>query len=294
MNQFEEMANKLEKTGEFRILRKLNPRTVLTPYDGSERKNGLVVDVETTGLDPNQDEIIELAMVPFSYSLDGRIFEIKPHFQALQQPSKPISDEIIKITGITNEMVASRSIDVEAVKPIVSSADIIIAHNAGFDRKFLEKFCDAFILKPWGCTINEIPWREEGFDGAKLGYLANSMGFFFDAHRASGDCLATLEILSRTLPKSGIPAFGLLLKNARETTYRIWAENSPFDFKDLLKARGYRWNSGNDGHPKSWYLDINTANLESELSYLKQDIYQREEDIVVTKLTAFDRYSARV
>lgn len=294
MNQFDEMAKKLENTGEFKVLRRLTSRTVITPYDGSELKNGLVVDVETTGLDSNKDEIIELAMVPFSYSLDGRIFEVKPHFQALQQPSKPIPEEITKITGITNEMVAGKSIDVEAVKPIVFSSDIIIAHNASFDRRFLEKFCDAFILKPWGCTAKEIPWKEEDFDGAKLGYLANSMGFFFDAHRASDDCLATLEILSKTLPKAGILAFASLLKNARETTYRVWAENSPFDFKDLLKGRGYRWNSGNDGHPKSWYLDINTANLESELAYLKKDIYQSEQDIVVTKLTAFDRYSVRV
>jgi DNA polymerase-3 subunit epsilon len=294
MNQHEEMAKILEHTGAFRVLRRLTSRTVITPDDGSELKNGLVVDVETTGLDPNKDEIIELAMVPFSYSLDGRIFDVKPHFQGLQQPSKSIPDEITRITGITNEMVAGKSIDLEAVNPIVSSSDIIIAHNASFDRRFLEKFCDAFILKPWGCTFKEIPWKEEGFDGAKLGYLANSMGFFFDAHRASDDCLATLELLSKILPIAKISAFGALLKNARETTYRVWAENSPFDFKDLLKARGYRWNSGNDGRPKSWYLDINTTNLESELSYLKKDIYQREQDIVVTKLTAFDRYSARV
>ena len=294
MSQFEEMAEKLESTGEFKILRRLAYRTVITPDDGSELKNGLIVDVETTGLDFSKDEIIELAMVPFSYSLDGRIFEVKPNFQALQQPSQPITEEITKITGIPNEMVAGRSINFEAVKPIVSSSDFIIAHNASFDRRFLEKFCDAFILKPWGCTFKEIPWKEEGFDGAKLGYLANSFGFFFDAHRAYDDCQATLEILSKPLPKAGVSVFGMLLKNARETTYRVWAENSPFDFKDLLKARGYRWSSGNDGRPKSWYLDIDAANLENELSYLKKDIYQREQEIIVTKLTALDRYSVRV
>ena len=81
---------------------------------------------------------------------------------------------------------------------------------------------------------------------------------------------------------------------ARHPTCRVWAEGSPFDFKDILKARGYRWNDGNDGQPKSWYRDVPEDSLDEELLYLNREIYQREADVPVVKITAFDRFSDRV
>ena len=63
----EEMAAALEATGEYRVLRKVQQRTTIIPADGSPIRKGVFVDVETTGLDPDRHEIIELAMVPFTY-----------------------------------------------------------------------------------------------------------------------------------------------------------------------------------------------------------------------------------
>jgi DNA polymerase III subunit epsilon len=294
MIDFEEAAKQMEASGNYKVLRKLVSRKIINKPDGTPTRNGLFVDVETTGLDYQKDEIIELAMVPFTYSVDGRIFEVGEAFSALREPSIPITEEITAITGITNEMVAGKSIDADEVNSFASSANLVIAHNAGFDRKFLEDFADAFQTKAWGCSLNEVPWQEEGFDGGKLGYLANSMGFFFDAHRATDDCLASIEILSKTLPVSGVTALSKLLENARKKTFRIWAENAPFDFKDILKARGYRWNDGNDGRPKSWYFDVAEDELEGEKSYLVEEIYQRDREVLVTEMTAYDRYSVRV
>jgi hypothetical protein len=51
----------------------------------------------------------------------------------------------------------------------------------------------------------------------------------------------------------------LLLENARRKTIRIWAEQAPFDLKDELKKRGYRWSSGDEGRRKAWYVDIDEA-----------------------------------
>ncbi|SCA55934.1 DNA polymerase III epsilon subunit and related 3'-5' exonuclease [Candidatus Terasakiella magnetica] len=294
MNDYEGMAKALEETGQYKVLRKLTPKQFINPYDGTETRNGLFVDVETTGLDYLKDEIIEIAMVPFTYSVDGRIFEVKEAFQGLREPSEPISEEITAITGITNDMLKGQSIDVDEVNAFASTVNLVIAHNASFDRKFLENFAGVFETKAWGCSVKEVPWTEEGYDGAKLGYLANSMGFFFDAHRATDDCLASIEILSKKLPATGCLAFFKLLENARKTTYRIWAENAPFDFKDILKGRGYRWNPGNDGRPKAWYIDVLEDELDAEENYLKEEIYQRDVDVFSTKITAYDRYSVRV
>jgi hypothetical protein len=126
---------------------------------------GLVVDVETTGLDPQRDEIIELAMTPFNYSLDGTVFSVGDSFQGLRQPSEPIAPEITAITGITNEMVAGQVIDPAEVAKFAAPASLIIAHNAAFDRRFLERFSDVFSTKPWACSFSQVDWAAEGFEG---------------------------------------------------------------------------------------------------------------------------------
>ena len=84
-----------------------------------------------------------------------------------------------------------------------------------------------------------------------------------------------------------------LLERARQPTWRIWAENSPFDLKDVLKARGYRWNGEGSGSPKAWFIDVTDDAREAELAFLNAEIYQGEIELLVQKLTAYDRFSDR-
>lgn len=118
----EGLAAQLNASGDYRIQKRLRTRTIVTAEDGTPTRMGLFIDVETTGLDLQKDEIIELAMVPFTYSLDGRIFEIRRAFQGFQEPSAPISAAITKITGITDDMVAGHRIDSEEVRSFASGA----------------------------------------------------------------------------------------------------------------------------------------------------------------------------
>ena len=285
----------LEGSDDFRVLRRMVDRREYHAPDGAETKLGIVLDVETTGTNPDTDEIIELAMLPFRFSPDGRIFDVLDAFDELQEPtSGVVPPEITRITGITTEMVRGKTISLENASKIAAPAAIVIAHNARFDRRFVEKAFPVFSTKAWACSMTEIPWREEQFEGLKLEYLAMKSGFFYDAHRAEADCRASLELLSRPLPQSGELALSVLLQNARKSTCRVWAENSPFDFKDILKARGYRWNAGDNGKPRSWYRDVSEDELVGELAFLKSDIYQREADIPVSRFGPFDRFSDRV
>jgi DNA polymerase-3 subunit epsilon len=288
------MIRTLEATGQFRILRRLGERVPVEPPSGIVPKLAIYLDTETTGLDPAKDEIIELAMIPFTYGDDGTIYEIGTPFQAFREPSQPIPPEITLLTGITDEMVAGHTISVEEVAAFIEPAVLIIAHNAGFDRLFAERFCEAFTFKSWACSVSQIPWKEEGFPGTRLAYLASHMGFFFDGHRAVEDCRAAIELLALPLPRSGRTGLAALLECARLPTWRIWAENSPFDLKDVLKVRGYRWNDGSNGKPRAWWADIPDERRESELTFLVQEIYQREIDLRPVLITAFDRFSDRV
>ena len=288
----EAMVAALEATGDYRVLRRLRTRTIITPLpDCVKTWLGIMLDTETTGLDPARDEIIELAMVPFTYGRDGTIFEVREPFQRLREPSRPIPAEVTALTGIDDAMVSGHTIDPAEVTAFVSPASLVIAHNAGFDRKFVERFCETFTTKAWGCSQSQVPWSEEGFEGTKLTYLLAGCGLFHGAHRATDDCRAAIEILSHPLPKSGVYAMAKLLDEARATTCRIWATGTPFDLKDGLKARGYKWNDGSDGRLKAWFIDMPEDKSESELSFLRSEIYQRDVDIPVTRITAYDQFS---
>jgi len=101
--------------------------------------------------------------------------------------------------------------------------------------------------------MTEVNWVAEGFEGLKLAYLAMGAGFFYDRHRAANDCLAAIELLAVPLPQSGEIAMSQLLASARRVTLRIWAEGAPFEYKDELKRRGYRWSGDAGLRPRTWY-----------------------------------------
>jgi DNA polymerase-3 subunit epsilon len=293
-DHLETLAQTLEATGDYRVIRRLKPRPRTIPPSGTPLRLGLVVDVETTGLDPQRDEIIEIAMTPFTYGLDGAVFSVDESFQGLRQPSEPISPEITAITGITNEMVAGQVIEPAAVAKFAAPASLVIAHSAAFDRRFLERFSDVFSTKPWACSLGQIDWAAEGFEGTKLAYLAQATGFFYDRHRAMHDCLATIELLAMRLPRSDVTGLSRLLDGARAVTCRIWAENSPFDLKETLKARGYRWNGDPGPQPRAWYIDVPESQREAEVRFLRSEIYRREVDPLVRRIDAYDRFSDRI
>ena len=287
------MAAALEASGQYRVLRRLGDRSRVPIPEGVRTRVGLFVDTETTGLDPRKHEIIELAMVPFRYGLDGVVYEVMAPFQSFRQPAEPIPLEITELTGIDDAMVAGGVIDVDEVTSWVAPADLVVAHNAAFDRRFLERFCATFSTKPWACSMSEVDWKAEGHEGTKLAWLATGAGFFYDKHRATNDCLAAIELLAEPLPKSGVPALTKLLEKARLPNWRIWAQNSPFTMKDKLKARGYRW-SGDDSVPaKTWFIDVADEAKDAELLWLQQEVYGGEIDLLSRRIDAFDRFSER-
>ncbi len=291
---FTTMARALEQSGDYRVLRRLPYRQRFNTTGTEPTKLGVLFDVETTGLDTASDEVVELGMVKFSYHPSGQILSVIETFSSLNEPTKPIPEDAIKLHGISNEMVAGHKIDSEAIDAFVSDAAIVIAHNAGFDRKFAERYWPVFKSKPWACSVNEVEWRSHGFEGSRLGYLLNGIGMFHKAHRAVDDCHALLEILAHTIPGADRTALAMLLETARRKTIRVWAEQSPFDLKDELKKRGYRWSPGDEGRPKAWYIDLDEAKRDDEIAYLRKSIYLRDVELFTQTMTALERFSIRI
>lgn len=288
-----EMVARLAATGRYRILHRLEPRPIAELLKPDFPLVGVILDTETTGLNHRKDEIIEIGLIAFSFDATGRIGDVTGTYGGLRQPTSPIPPEITRLTGITDDMVAGQSIDMEAIHSLIEPADLIIAHNAGFDRPFCEAFSPVFSNKAWACSNVEIDWSSRGFEGTKLAYLVGQAGFFHDGHRAVDDCFALLEVLDRNHEDSAWTPFAELYAESQRSRVRIFAENSPFDLKDHLKARGYRWSDGSEGRPKSWWIEVDERDFAEELRYLRTEIYRYEDADPPTRyLTALDRFKA--
>ena len=103
----------------------------------------VVFDLETTGLYPNSgDTIIEIGAVKIK---DGKIID---RFDELINPEKLLNEEIIKITGIDNEMLKDKRKEEECIKDFMKwVGDLpMVAHNAKFDISFVDKAFEKYNL----------------------------------------------------------------------------------------------------------------------------------------------------
>lgn len=291
--EFQQAIELLTQSGEYRVIEKYRkPDFYHQNLDNITPKRGIFLDVECTGGDYKQDKIIELGMAVFEYAPDGRIFSIVEEFCEFQDPGIPIPEFITKLTGITDEMVQGKSINIEKLKSLIESADIILAHNADFDRKFIEAFLPSLPLKPWGCSLKDIHWKNEEIESAKQEYLAYKFGFYYEGHRAITDCLAGIHILSKSLPVSQAFALSQLLKNARKNSFKLWATRCPFEQKDLLKARGYRWHADGQAKYKAWAIELNDEEmLKQEIDFLWNEVYSKKTKEPIDVFNAYSRYS---
>jgi DNA polymerase-3 subunit epsilon len=212
-------------------------------------------------------------------------------YEALEDPGRPIPSDVSDLTGITDEMVRGRRIDEAQVERLLGDAQLVVAHNARFDRPFVETRLPAFAGLPWACSIADIDWAAEGRGSSRLEYLVMKCGWFYDAHRAAMDCHALLAVLNEPLPVSGRIGLARLLEAARADSFRVFADGAPFETKDLLKSRGYRW----DQERRVWHADLrDEAALGEERAWLKAKVYGgRSSPVTIEKQDARVRYSAR-
>ena len=173
-----------------------------------------------------------------------------------------------------------------------------MAHNARFDRPFVERVLAAARARPWACTRAEVPWTAEGFASQPLHCLLCAWGVYArDWHRALADYEAGVWLLAQRLPVSGDAVLAAMRRRALTPTVRLWAIRSPFASKEALRARGYRWMPEmRDGVERSWWTDVEPDGVESELAWLRETVYGEmwgdlpPGGLPQRHVTAFDRW----
>lgn len=162
----------------------------------------VALDLETTGLDPRRDDIVEIAAVPFVQARPQHAYVTRVN------PGRPIPSDSSRIHGITDEMVirAPRIGEVLAKLEEVCDNRVLVGHGIGFDLAVLSRSRRLHRLAPATNTALDImrlaavlhpEWQRFGFDD-----IASRLGIgVLGRHTAEGDALAAGEVLLALIPE---------------------------------------------------------------------------------------------
>lgn len=241
------------------------------PADGDVP--AVILDVETTGLNHERDEVIQIALRPFFVNPStGEVSGVKRPIEFKQQPSSSLPSIITEITGFTDSDLEGHSIDWSKVAKVLGYCQFIVAHNASFDRKWVEKALkdngqpvptDAI----WGCSMSQVDWNSICRASKALEVLCAWHGFFYDSHNAVADVDATLHLLRKNKYMKE------MLVNASQSDYHVFAANSLREENVILKQGRYRWNPD----LVCWWKSTNNiAEAERECKWLKENLSKVE------------------
>lgn len=259
----------IARSSDFRLLRRVRLGEGLVEISPETAVGvGAAVDVETTGLDVDKDRVIELAVRRFRYDKTGCIVRLDRPYSWTEDPGTPLSQEVMRITGLRDEDVCGTRIDDSQAVALISSAEVVVAHNARFDRGFVEKRLPALAGMVWACSASDVDWRALDFEGKALGWLLAQAGWFHGAHRAGEDVDALIELL-RCRPGGGPTILSHLIDRAFSGGWLLRARGAAFECRGMLKARGYSW----DPALKVWFREVVDAALGEERDWLRQNVY---------------------
>ena len=195
----------------------------------------LILDTETTGLDENNDEVVEIGCILFNV----------PSKSVLSQLSFLLPVEINEA-----EFINGISVDVSNVMQpwkegiqfflkLVEACDFIVAHNAAFDKKWFGKGNLPSLDKKWICSLDDINWSFKKNIKSRPSVTDLALGFnipVWNLHRALADCYYISEVFKK------IDNLEDILLKATEPKYLYKAIVS-YEDRLLAKNAGFRWNS---------------------------------------------------
>jgi DNA polymerase III epsilon subunit-like protein len=181
----------------------------------------LFADVESTGLQPGVDRMIELALAEVDVQVEtGLVVAHHGTESWLEDPGIHIPPEITELTGITDGDVRGQKIPDDTVRARFEAARVVVAHNASFDRAMsVARFpwLGEPGAPPWACSLEQIAWRGYGHRHADLESLAKDHGFFYSGHRATIDAEVLIKLLAMRPAEEAPPYLSDLVADIRHT-----------------------------------------------------------------------------
>ena len=236
----------------------------------------LSYDVESTGLNVNTDEVIEVGAVLWSTGQSKSLESVG----FLVQTSIPISKEITDITGITQAAVDTFGYEsgdaLNSVVDLMNQADVIIGHNVKrFDERITRSWASRFLTelpdKLWGDTMTDIP----GVKGEQLVTMAAKHGFVnMFPHSALADAQTVIKLIQ---PYD----IDKIVERAKSPTVvlRSHQPNAPENNRAVGKL-GFRWN----GIHKLWWRATKEMDVSDIAAKCPFDVSRVDKEVTLEML----------
>lgn len=152
--------------------------------------NYCVLDLETTGLSPNYDSIIEIGIIKVKEN------KIVDKYNSLINPGFLINEYITSITGITNEMLKGKPKIIDLKKEVLNfiGNDVLVGHNISFDVSFLQKGFNEELKNEYIDTLQFCRKLFKELSHHRLTDMSNYLEISRNEHRSMSDCLCTKEL----------------------------------------------------------------------------------------------------
>ena len=240
----------------------VEPPVVVTDANGDRTEDSpegplstlLIIDTETSGLDPLQDQCLEVGCILFD--VPSRSVLAQQSF--LLPVEQNAAEAINRIPAAVTRRPQPWQQALAWLEHLLSAADLLVAHNAAFDRQWFGLGHLPATTRPWLCTMDDIRWPSERQLRSRPSVrdLALAYGVpVWAAHRALTDCIYIAEVFARC------DDLEQLLERGLEPRRLVRARVS-FDERHLAKAAGVRWNEPIKGAWTRRLSDREIAELE--------------------------------
>ena len=177
-----------------------------------------VLDTETTGLAADDEPVsVAVILLDVSGKKGDNIIEIASYY-GLREPTVSIHPEAQRVHGLSMEALRGQSLDIRSLRKILDSADLLVAHNAKFDRRMLGKVVPEVVHAEWACSIYTLKadWAKIAGGRRSLDSLCECLGLERPApHNALTDCRALISVLmTRAGTKRASTRMARLIRNA--------------------------------------------------------------------------------
>jgi len=194
----------------------------------------LILDTETTGLDPSDHQCIEIGVILFHVPSRSVLAQNSFLLPAITNAAEIINKIPPEITQLDQPW----EVGLKYFEALLDKADLVLAHNASFDRQWFGLHSLPEIAKPWICTLEDISWPSEL--GLKSRPSVKDLALAYEipvwsAHRALTDCIYLAEVLRRCSDLE------TLLMQGLEPRTLMKADVS-YEERHLAKDSGFRWN----------------------------------------------------
>jgi len=165
----------------------------------------LLADCETSGPDAEHHRAVEVAVLKVVVDrrpwAGSRLLGAFDGYVGLQDPgAHPVNPVSMRVHGIPMGQLVGKALDEKQLDRVLSGANLVVAHNASFDRRFLTRAVPALMGMYWACSYRGVDWKAFGCKAAKLKTLCKHFDLPVPSHRAAGDVAALYRLLELVMP----------------------------------------------------------------------------------------------